>query len=465
MTRPQPQNGDSREQTVASAAHDLSLQSNDDARVDALLREELNEPDHAEYALLTDYFAGELSETDQKQVEERLRTDPEFRALADSLEMLWTLPGSIRRTPTLVERAQAERTWQKLKKRIELAELEIHSPVLEDKRAEQRRRRRRIFAIVAALIGGGLYELFRIQWMPAPVPLLMHTDAPAYEELSTGLPDETQATLLPGAHLSYSYAFSSSLERTLNLDGEATFVVAPGPGALVVHGHGVEVTVAKGRFTVEAYNALPIAHVRVQEGVAQVRALAAAGDGESLTLYAGQSARVGPGQRIKRDDESRAAHPTTNDSAGATTQPGSPPPDAFVRGPRALADRGFALAAAIARDFGQRPRELSFTAKDTIDLVFWNPAFWRKHVPPAEFQQALLPLARKASEQVGAVVWTNYGRDAGINVIRITFIRMRKESSALLTRDVPDEQLVGVLERQPLENGPPKLMRVTMTQR
>jgi len=441
---------------------DLPMQLDDESRVDALLREELNEPDHTEYALLTDYFAGELSEADRKQVEERLRTDAQFRALADSLQPLWTLPGSVARTPTLVDLALAERTWQTVRKRIG----RIYSPALEEKRATVHRRFRMLFGAIGLIILSGIYECYRSQQMPVPVPAMAeHADAPAYEELSTRLPDETQATLLPGAHLSYSHAFSSALERTLNLDGEATFVVAPGPGALVVHGHGVEVTVAKGRFTVEAYNALPIAHVRVQEGVAQVRALAAAGDGQSLTLYAGQGARVGPGQRIKRDDASLAAHPTTIDSAGARTQPASPPQDAVVRGPRALADRGLALVEVIGRDFGQRPRELSFTATDTIDLTFWNPAFWRKHVEPKEFQQALLPLARKAAEQVGAVVWTNYGRDAGVNVIRITFIRMRKESSALLTRDVPDEQLVGVLERQQLETGPPKLMRVTMTQR
>ena len=170
-------------------------------------------------------------------------------------------------------------------------------------------------------------------------------------------------------------------------------------------------------------------------------------------------------QSIKRDDESLAAHPTTIDSAGATTQPATPPQDAFVRGPRALADRGLALVETIGRDFGQRPRELSFTGKDTIDVTFWNPAFWRRHVPPEEFPQALLPLVRKAAEQIGAVVWTNYGRDAGITVIRVTFVRMRKESSALATRDVPAEQLTGVLARQQLETGPPKLVSLTMTQR
>ena len=84
---------------------------------------------------------------------------------------------------------------------------------------------------------------------------------------------------------------------------------------------------------------------------------------------------------------------------------------------------------------------------------------------PAEFQKALLPLVRKAAEHVGAIIWTNYGRDAGINVIRITFVRMRKESSALNTRDVPAQEVTGELKRKPLETGPPQLVSVTMRQR
>ena len=39
------------------------------------------------------------------------------------------------------------------------------------------------------------------------------------------------------------------------------------------------------------------------------------------------------------------------------------------------------------------------------------------------------------TEHVGGFVWTTDGRDAGIDVVRITFIRVRRESSSLLTRD------------------------------
>jgi hypothetical protein len=82
-----------------------------------------------------------------------------------------------------------------------------------------------------------------------------------------------------------------------------------------------------------------------------------------------------------------------------------------------------------------------------------------------EFPQASLPLARKAAEQVGGVIWRSYGRDAGINVIRVTFIRVRRENTALLTGDVPAQELTGELTRKQLETGPPRLVSLTMTQR
>jgi hypothetical protein len=627
------------------------MQVNDDARIEALLQEELNEPDHAEYALLTEYFAGDLSEDDRRQVEERLRTDPKFRALADSLEPLWTLPGSLRRKPTLVEQVAAERTWQDLKKRIELAEHGIPTPTLSERRAKRRRNRSWIFTFIGALVSGWLGAQLRPQLFPAPA-VYVHADAPLFQERSATLPDETEVTLRPGSHLSYLWLFSSSGERTLTLDGEGTFTIAPGPRkALVVSGANVEVRAAEGRFWVEARDAAPYAYVSVYQGRAEVQARTLFGYGQSLTLRAGESAQVGPGlyvERIaapigarqrtsmepretgkgtanasvvasaaatpprpvthsiivtqrtdfvrwprelasrapaladgierdfgerprtmtftgrdlievsfwnprfwanemqskefpqeslplvrkaanrvagyvwttfghdaginfiriaftrvrkenvvgftkdvpaqeafatftrsmlepgppdvkaigvsQRDDAPIPAHPTTIDSAGATAAH-EIPPDGVVRGPRALADRGLALLDTIGRDFGQRPHELSFTGKDTIDVTFWNPTFWPKHVPPEEFQKALLPLARKAAEQVGGVVWTNYGRDAGINVIRVTFVRMRKESSAHVTRDVPAEELTGLLARKPLENGPPRLVSVSVIQR
>jgi hypothetical protein len=184
-----------------------------------------------------------------------------------------------------------------------------------------------------------------------------------------------------------------------------------------------------------------------------------------LQVEAGQSVRAGPGQRIERVDAPNAADTTKIERGGGTTERATPPQDAFVRGPPSLAPRGLALVEAIGRDFGERPRELAFTGKDTIDVTFWNPAFWRTDMVSKEFPQASLPLVRKAAEHVGGFVWTTYGRDAGIDVIRVTFVRMRRVNTAVMTSDVPAQEVTGQLTRKQLESGSPQLVSLTMSQR
>ncbi|HEY2854878.1 MAG TPA: hypothetical protein VGJ18_18610 [Gemmatimonadaceae bacterium] len=141
------------------------------------------------------------------------------------------------------------------------------------------------------------------------------------------------------------------------------------------------------------------------------------------------------------------------------------PRDAFVRGPQKLAPRGLALVDSIERDFGDRPRELAFTGKDTIEVTFWNPSFWRRDMESKEFPQASLPLARKAAERVGGFVWRKYGRDAGIDVVRVTFVRMRRVRTTVATRDVPVQEVTGEFVRRQLVTGAPQLVSLTLTQR
>jgi hypothetical protein len=141
------------------------------------------------------------------------------------------------------------------------------------------------------------------------------------------------------------------------------------------------------------------------------------------------------------------------------------PRDAFVRGPRELAPQGQALIDSIERHFGERPHELEFAGTDTIAITFWNPGFWRDDMQSKEFPQASLPLARTAAEHVGAFVWSAYGRNAGIDIIRVTFVRMRREGTANLTRDVPVQEVTGQFIRKQLVTGPPQLVSLTLTQR
>lgn len=109
---------------------------------------------------------------------------------------------------------------------------------------------------------------------------------------------------------------------------------------------------------------------------------------------------------------------------------------AFVNWPRDLASRGPALADAIEHDFGERPREIQFFARDTMEIYFLSPSFWRNDVISKEMPKETIPLVEEAGKHVAAFVWTHFARDNGINGFRITFIRMRQENHLGLTRMV-----------------------------
>jgi len=113
------------------AEHDAA----DDAEVEALLLEELNEPDHAELALLIDFLAGELPDEEIERVAERLRTDAEFREYAKPTIALWTMPLRMDVDPDLLERvahmkidarAEAEHERRLVKVRIELRKIGLY---------------------------------------------------------------------------------------------------------------------------------------------------------------------------------------------------------------------------------------------------------------------------------------------------------------------------------------------------
>src|SRR5690242_3288477 len=102
------------------------------AEDEALVRAELSEPDTADYGLITDYLAGELSPEDRARVEERLRTDPKFRALAEPLiMMMWELSPE-------ADRVADERSVQAFRARLELQQTDTYAPILEKKFANRR---------------------------------------------------------------------------------------------------------------------------------------------------------------------------------------------------------------------------------------------------------------------------------------------------------------------------------------
>jgi ferric-dicitrate binding protein FerR (iron transport regulator) len=137
---------------------------------------------------------------------------------------------------------------------------------------------------------------------PAPSSYV-HVDAPRRSARTTRLPDESQVILAAGSHLSYTDWFKRDDERDVTLNGQGTFTVARGArNAMSVRGAGVEVSASNARFTIHAKDNEPVAYVIVHEGRAEVRARSPYGHtSRSLTLSAGEGARVGPKFQIVRD--------------------------------------------------------------------------------------------------------------------------------------------------------------------
>ncbi|HEY2374692.1 MAG TPA: FecR domain-containing protein [Gemmatimonadaceae bacterium] len=286
------------------STRDVSIGAPYDPELEAEALAKLNDPDFAEDLLIIDYLVGELSPEDRARFEDRMRSDSEFRARAESLMMVWNIPrrGAISRKPSLVTHAVAKRTWEKLKERIELEEQGIRTPTLKERRARWRRRRQIFIATIGGLLTMAVGVWLRPQWVPSP-SAYVHADAPRDAESSARLPDETQVTLAPGSHLSYLDWFTPHDEREVTLNGEGTFIVARGAReAMTIRGAGVEVSASNARFTIHAYDTEPIAYVIVHEGRAEVRARTVYGTSESLTLSAGEGARVGPQLAIIRGD-------------------------------------------------------------------------------------------------------------------------------------------------------------------
>jgi len=267
----------------------------DDARLDARLRAELGD-DYDDYVLITDYLSGALSAEDRARVEERLRTDDRFGDFAAPLRRAWRFPRARDRKEDPLD---AELAWQKIKAQIELEEVGAHTRELEDRPTILRRHWPTLVAVCGILITA-VVEFWQHplpRWNPAP-QVFINADTAGSRDLSLTLPDSTQLRLAPGSHVNYARWFSKD-ERTLFVDGEATFTVPRGSGeTLVVKGVNFEVRASAGSFTVHAFSHDPFAYVQVNEGTADVRGRTVYYEGAVMTLRAGEGVRIGPGIRV-----------------------------------------------------------------------------------------------------------------------------------------------------------------------
>lgn len=479
-------NGDSRPDGVAGGPRDGSTLRYDDAELEAIVRAELSEPDAEDYRLVSDFLAGEASPEERERYEFRRRTDPEFDELAEWLEVI------SEQLPRVLESGRTELVEAN---RVQLEEQNLHTPTRAETRARWRRFRSYALTTIGLTVAAWVGNVIRQQWVPAPTGYV-HADAPMNKPLSEKLPDETQVTLVPGSHLTYLEWFRTV---TLTLDGEGTFTVAPGARRpLVVDGPGVEVKAFAGRFSIEAFVARPIAYVKVHEGRVEVRPLTLAGNGETLTLEAGEGVVVGPGLHIDRMEPPITAHPLGTEMRGAKpesvvvkqsakpdhgaarspaaaaagsvaprpapTKRSAPDHQEFLNWPAALAPRAPALADSIERDFGERPYLMLFVARDTMRIYFWNPRFWHGN-QERKFPRETLPIVEKAARHVAAYVLNGFGKDAGVDAVILTFTRARLGMNAGRVGPVPAQEVTTLYSRKMFEPHPREFPMLTVSER
>ena len=103
--------------------------------------------------------------------------------------------------------------------------------------------------------------------------------------------------------------------------------------------------------------------------------------------------------------------------------------------------------------------------RDTIEVVFWNPRLWWKGEFSRSLPEESLPVVRQAAKRTAQEVWERYGRNAGMNVVRIRFDRMYSEPVNGVRVMKPAQVVTGQFTRQQLERGQLDPVQLTIIQK
>ena len=237
---------------------------------EARLERELD-PD---FALISDYVAGELSPESEASVRQRLESDPEFRDRAEPLLLAWQLPRKVApMTPDELTHA-----WLQLRRRAGRPvvpgqeSLDISGDLSTVYRREKKARDRRVRSL--ALRAAALF----IMLVGAPVAVHeMFQDDSATETVT--LPNGTVVTLKVGSTLSYGAdsvigaAAGGGAARwggPVHLRGEGRFDVKPGAGTLRVFTDAAEVRADSSSFSMRTSDA-GASYIEVHSGIVWVR--------------------------------------------------------------------------------------------------------------------------------------------------------------------------------------------------
>jgi len=110
-----------------------------------------------------------------------------------------------------------------------------------------------------------------------------------------------------------------------------------------------------------------------------------------------------------------------------------------------------ALTDAIQHALGEHMSEVRLRGQDTIDVRFSNPPFWQPGDTAKSLPEESLPIAREAAKRGALYIWDHHAKNAGINVIRITFHRDWRERTPSTWLQHPAQDLIAQFTRQQLE--------------
>jgi len=270
---------------------DQFLRSLDDIREEheAILEREMD-PD---MALLSDYLAGELSDEQDAQVRARIQKDSDFRDLAAPL-LLAAEHGA---RPSPMPRADLDRKWLELRRRIGLPELTGSAPRADSAMAGYNKLLQSDKRSAFKRIAIGLAAVLLITIVP-PAVIMYRQTIGNYHGTDWGrteivsMPDGSKATLSMGTQLVRIGAAEPNT-REYVLKGEASFEVVHSNVPFVVYTESAAITVTGTKFTVHAYLKEPTL-VAVQEGTVRVQPRNSDGKefGLQLSVAPGQRARI-----------------------------------------------------------------------------------------------------------------------------------------------------------------------------
>lgn len=251
--------------------------------------------DPPDWRALDAWLAGSATPHDLDTVTRWMAADPRHAAFAESLRAV-AITRDATRAPDV------DRGWAAVQARMRAAERERTVIAMPRSRLAGRYRRTMgvgIAAAVTAIVGWQAYARSTVE-----------LTAPTGTQVTRMLPDGTTITLDAGSHASYRRRFTSS--REISLDGSGLFVVRHDAShPFRVRANGGVITDVGTRFVVNAYRELDHVDVAVTEGIVT---LGAADDSRTLTLTAGQSARLvtkGAHSLERRDDGTAIASWTT----------------------------------------------------------------------------------------------------------------------------------------------------------